>query len=882
VLLLATILYGLRPADAAISMSYWNANTSLVERNMTIPVTVHSSSTEQVQSVDYRLVGVTAEAGRDFVAASGTLTFSRAELSRSISIQLLDDAEIEGLEEFYLELLNPDPATEIATPIPFKLLDDETGYAVGVVPAAAENADFVEVKIRRHGDFNFESSVEAYTEALTARSGIDYVNENFAVTFPPGVSERAIRVRLLNDAEEDGERTFAVRLRNGTGAIPISEQNEGWVSIYDNELGHHLAVDAEEGLFHEMYEGGTNRLFLTRHGDYNVPSVAKVTVRARGFSQEDAEAGSDFAAGSFQLEFAPGQTIAEIPTEIFNDDEIETREYFTVEYPKAVTDPEVRTDNVAIIDNEFNPLPVTKVCLDLDERSGNPLLPHLPLIAVQDGFLLRVNSDPWYAQPFELIRLKNDGSLDRNFHPIQLDQYSYTPLQVLETVDRKYLVLLDRTLRRYHNNGDPDSTFQPFSTDPVRGIAESNGKVHISNARTIIRLNTDGTVDPTFAAPDFSPAGYIQNVVAGPNRSIYIQGLFTAPDFPQITNYARLTPTGAFDPSFVPTGLEGNIFGHKERLYIRGSSRVDRVTPEGKVDSSFRPLELDSFLEDFDLDADGRFYVQRSTSTGIDIQRFTADGALDSTFFRGETDLRPRLTTAVSVDGTALLVLPGIDYMRNVNGVEIRCPLQSFSYTMARLEVVPPPRMFTPPVITVLERESGPPDLISFMRSGPNATTAAIARYKVRNASAVKGRDFDFAAEGQIEFAPGVSRVELPATIYNNQVAEAPRSFFLDLVDESGTVISTSEVQIINDDVAIQVLGIENYRLRLQLIHGESSPAFDWMVSSDLANWESGYITSDSSIVEIDLTGDHRFIRGVTSPLQYSQSPWESPILSRR
>src|SRR5687767_5187688 len=84
----------------AISLHYWNANGELVEREMSVTVTVNSTAAEYVQRVDYRVEPGTAADGLDLVAISGTLTFLPGETTKTISIPLLDDSEIETTEDF--------------------------------------------------------------------------------------------------------------------------------------------------------------------------------------------------------------------------------------------------------------------------------------------------------------------------------------------------------------------------------------------------------------------------------------------------------------------------------------------------------------------------------------------------------------------------------------------------------------------------------------------------------------------------------------------------------------------------------------------------------------------------------------------------------------
>ena len=61
-------------------------------------------------SVDYATADGTAEAGADYTATSGTLTFAPGETAKTVVVPILDDAVDEGKEKFYLRLTNPQGA----------------------------------------------------------------------------------------------------------------------------------------------------------------------------------------------------------------------------------------------------------------------------------------------------------------------------------------------------------------------------------------------------------------------------------------------------------------------------------------------------------------------------------------------------------------------------------------------------------------------------------------------------------------------------------------------------------------------------------------------------------------------------------------------------
>ena len=66
-----------------------------------------SRAAEGTLRVDYGTADASAQAGVDYTAASGTLTFQAGESSKTIDVAVLDDAHDEGEETLTLTLSNP-------------------------------------------------------------------------------------------------------------------------------------------------------------------------------------------------------------------------------------------------------------------------------------------------------------------------------------------------------------------------------------------------------------------------------------------------------------------------------------------------------------------------------------------------------------------------------------------------------------------------------------------------------------------------------------------------------------------------------------------------------------------------------------------------------
>jgi uncharacterized delta-60 repeat protein len=82
-----------------------------------------------VVTVDYATVSGTAIAGTDFTASSATLTFAEGQTSQTITIPILDDAAVEGDEEFSVVLSSAGGGAQIigSTNAVISILDEELG-----------------------------------------------------------------------------------------------------------------------------------------------------------------------------------------------------------------------------------------------------------------------------------------------------------------------------------------------------------------------------------------------------------------------------------------------------------------------------------------------------------------------------------------------------------------------------------------------------------------------------------------------------------------------------------------------------------------------------------------------------------------------------------
>jgi uncharacterized repeat protein (TIGR01451 family)/uncharacterized delta-60 repeat protein len=182
-----------------------------------------------------------------------------------------------------------------------------------------------------------------------------------------------------------------------------------------------------------------------------------------------------------------------------------------------------------------------------------------------------------------IARMNTDGSLDTAFNPGSGANSSVNTLALQP--DQKIIIAgnfssYNGTLRgriaRVNTNGTLDVSFNPGAgaNAVIRAVAlhsdtENAGKIvavgdftSVSGtpANRIVRLNPDGTLDPTFNVGT-GPNGSVQAVKVQANGIITVAGSFTSFNGVPTSRIARLSPDGTVDPFFqLGAGVDGTVF----------------------------------------------------------------------------------------------------------------------------------------------------------------------------------------------------------------------------------------------------------------------------------------------------------------------------------
>jgi uncharacterized delta-60 repeat protein len=254
-----------------------------------------------------------------------------------------------------------------------------------------------------------------------------------------------------------------------------------------------------------------------------------------------------------------------------------------------------------------------------------------------------------------LVRLNLDGSIDTTFNPPMTSQNQI--FSIAQDNNNKIYVTDGLSLKRLNYNGSEDTSFiiGNLSEGIILDIlVDSNQKIYVAgffgtynsiSSIGIIRLNSDGTHDNSFASPFTTSGPVIVTLFEDSSERIYIAG-----NLPN--RLARLNSNGSIDATFdTGTGFLGAVLAISEdssdKLYIGGAftsyngqavNRIISLNDNGSVNENFViGTGLDAsvnkliVLSNGDIAAAGNFTIYNTVSSNRFVL-LNPNGSLDETF----------------------------------------------------------------------------------------------------------------------------------------------------------------------------------------------------------------------------------------------------------
>ena len=338
------------------TVSFSSATFSVAENvasgTATITVSLSAPSGDEI-TVQYATSDGTAEAGSDYTAASGTLTFAAGETSKTFWVSITDDDTVEGDETVALTLSDPVNAnlgsqstatlTIVENDLP-ELEFSSATYSVAEDVAGGTVTITVLLSPASLGTV----AVHYATSDGTAEAGSDYTAASGTLTFAPGQTSKTFTVSITNDDADEASETIVLTLSSPSNAV-LGDPDTATLTITDDDLAE-VSFSSATYSVAENVASGTATITVT------LSIVPADTVEVHyATSDGTAEAGSDYVAASGTLTFAAGETSKTFAITIVNDDTIEANETIGL----ALSDPvgaalgSPNTATLTIVDNDF-------------------------------------------------------------------------------------------------------------------------------------------------------------------------------------------------------------------------------------------------------------------------------------------------------------------------------------------------------------------------------------------------------------------------------------------------------------------------------------------------------------------------------------------------
>lgn len=218
----------------------FNANAYAVQENGgSITVTVLRESGTAPVAVNYSATNGTAIA-QDYTLQSGTLSFAQGETTKTFSVIVSDDPNVDGNKTVNLNLSGPTGGAVLGTPATavLTLVDNETtptatgSLKLSPTTVTVAEGESARVTVTRAGGNVGTVSVTYVTSNGTAIAGTDYTSVMGTLIFLPGETSRSFLVPITSDSlQGEGEEVINISIQSPTGGASLLTPTTGTIKI---------------------------------------------------------------------------------------------------------------------------------------------------------------------------------------------------------------------------------------------------------------------------------------------------------------------------------------------------------------------------------------------------------------------------------------------------------------------------------------------------------------------------------------------------------------------------------------------------------------------------------------------------------------------------
>ena len=297
--------------DAIPTVQIGDASTSDETAAALITTVTLSAPSSSAITLNWTTTDETAIAGDDYVTAGGMLIFNPGEVTKTVSVNILDDNIPEGSETFAISLSGINSSATISDDTAIMTIIDDDGSPTISASAvsAAESEQTVAISVALSFTSPLSITVDYATQDVTAIAGEDYTATSGMLTFAPGEQTKTLTIPLRADtAYEEGE-TFQLVLSNpvnaaiaaGTAIITITDDDEMLTQAQTQEItnailfGKNSALRSETAFFGRILSRNTT-LLSSNSQSPDGPVMSFRNVRVDWSDKEE------FATGAFSFD----------------------------------------------------------------------------------------------------------------------------------------------------------------------------------------------------------------------------------------------------------------------------------------------------------------------------------------------------------------------------------------------------------------------------------------------------------------------------------------------------------------------------------------------------------------------------------------------------
>jgi hypothetical protein len=340
--------------------------------NMIFTITLSSASGLDV-SVNIQTVNGTAIEPGDYTATNSTATVPAGSTSTTVSIPIIDDAMLEGNENFFINVSNPVNATIVDNQGSGTIVDNDGSPNITISDeTVAENISNMSFTVTLSNASYLPVNVDYQTNAGTAQAPNDYTTTTGTLTIQPGTLTGVINVPIIDDALDENNEIFYVNLSN-----PVNcnlADNQGLGTINDNDAPSTISIiDVEKN-----EDAGTINFTV------NLSAISGLEINV-SYQTVDGTAVTpgDYTNTNGVLVIPAGNAFGTISVPIVDDAIAETNETFTINLSNPVN--ATITDNQGIgVIKDNDPIPSITISDEMENEDVGTMNFTVTLSAVSE------------------------------------------------------------------------------------------------------------------------------------------------------------------------------------------------------------------------------------------------------------------------------------------------------------------------------------------------------------------------------------------------------------------------------------------------------------------------------------------------------------------